>query len=43
MLIMIFYVADVLDLCVPDATNMLTVSDAKPYSALRTVGRKTRV
>ena len=39
MLIMIFYVADVLELCVPDATNKLTGSDSKPYSALKTVGR----
>ena len=34
MLIMIFYFADVLELCVSDATNKLTDSVAKPYSAL---------
>ena len=36
---MIFYIADVLELDVTNATNKLTGSDAKPYSALKTVGR----
>ena len=32
---MIFYFADVLELCVLNATSKLTGSDAKPYSALK--------
>ena len=32
---MIFYSVDVLELCVLNATNKLTGSDAKPYSALK--------